>query len=339
MGRRAAVLGAIALIIFFSGGCAKGDHENAAETAYDELKTAWSEAETPEQKATLAEDYLAAYPDTPHSGSMAGAIVYYRGHELEDPEGAWTALAAALALIKDPEQRFEVSMEALSIADSVEVPLDLAEVAGALEAARPMTFSEHLWVATTAIDLDEWAVADEHSFAALELATPEAYRAEYPDDELADEQVADRVQRRKAVALANRGWALYNLHDPAGAFSAFEASNEAGSVGYTGVPDTPLYIYWGRAALGEGDLDTAIELLGAEVLFGESGSETLPYLREAYVAKNGDDEGFDEFLWAKRSELATTVDDFELADYDGNTASFSSLRNGKVTLLAFWFPT
>ena len=339
MRRSAAVLSLVVLVAACAGGCAKKNTENAAEVAYDELKTAWNQAETTEQKVSLAENYLAEYPDTSHSGSMAGAIVYYRGHEMEDPEGAWTALSAALDLIQDPEQRFEVSMEALSLADSVNVPLDLDEVAGALEATRSLTFSEHLWVATTAIDLEDWAVADEHCFAALELATPDAYRSEYPDNDLTDVDVAERVLRRKALALANRGWALYNLGDPVGAFAAFEASNEAGSVSYTGVPDTPLFRYWGRAALGEGDLDTAIELLGAETLFGESGSESLPYLREAYVAKNGDDEGFDEFLWTTRTSLAPTVDDFELADFDGNPVSFSTLRNDKVTLLAFWFPT
>ena len=53
----------------------------------------------------------------------------------------------------------------------------------------------------------------------------------------------------------------------------------------------------------------------------------------------GDDEGFDEFLWATRSELATSVDDFELLDYDGNPVSLSGVGDGKVMLLAFWFPT
>ena len=167
----------------------------------------------------------------------------------------------------------------------------------------------------------------------------DVYLGELVDVALTVDVVAGRVLCRKALALANRGWALYNLGDPVGAFAAIEASNEAGSEGYTGVPDTPLFRYWGRAALDQGDLDTAIELLGAETLFGESGSETMPFLREAYVAKNGDDEGFDEFLWTTRNRLAVTVDDFELADFEGNPVRFSTLRTGKVTLLAFWFPT
>ena len=141
------------------------------------------------------------------------------------------------------------------------------------------------------------------------------------------------------MALAYDGWALYNLGDTGLAFDRFAAADEAKSLTYLGVPNTPLYEFWGRAALGEGQHDSAIELLGAETLFGEDGSGAKPYLREAYAAKNGGEEGFDEFLWATRSELATSVDDFELADYEGNPVSLSGVGDGKVMLLAFWFPT
>jgi len=303
------------------------------------LRTAWSEAETSEAKTQLAEDYLAQFPDTEHSGSMAGAIVYYRGNDMEDPEGAYEIVSAALEQIEDPEQRFGVSMELLGLSDSVDVPLDIAVVAIELGAVRPLTYSEDISVVETATDLEEWTVADEHALGALELASPEIYRADYPDREFTDEEVASRVGRRKALALAYDGWALYNLGDTELAFERFEAADEAKSLTYLGVPNTPLYEFWGRAALGEGRYDRAIELLGMETLFGEDGSGAEPYLREAYAAKNGDDDGFDEFLWATRSELATSVDDFELLDYDGNPVKLSDVGDDKVMLLAFWFPT
>jgi len=309
------------------------------EEAFAALRTAWSEAETAEDKTALARDYLAQFPDTEHSASMAGVIVYYMGNEMEDPDGAYEVVSAALDRVEDPEQRFGVSMELLSLSDSVDVPLDIAQVAIDLGAVRSLTYSENLSVVETATDLEEWTVADEHALGALELATPENYRADYPDREFTDEEIASRVQRRKALALAYDGWALYNLGDPGLAFDRFAAADEAKSLSYLGVPNTPLYEFWGRAALGEGQHDRAIELLGAETLFGEDGSGAEPYLREAYKAKNGGEEGFDEFLWATRSELATPVDDFELADYEGNPVSLSEVGDGKVLLLAFWFPT
>jgi len=326
-------------LVGMAAGCAKTENApDRAEAAWDTLVSAWDDAETPEAKVTLAEEYLAQFPDTEHSGSLAGIVAYYRGQEMNDSEGAWNTISAALAQIEDPEQRFEVSMEGLGLADSVDVPLDITVVAEELGAFRPLTFDEHQRVAEMAIELGEWTLADEHALGALELATPEQVREDYPDREFTDEQVATRVQRRRASMLAVDGWALFNLGDSDLAMERFAAADEVGSVSFVGVPDTPLYEYWGRAALAGGDLDLAIDLLGAEVLFGEDGSSAEPYLREAYLAKNGSEDGFDEFLWSTRNNLAKTAEDFELLDYDGNAHRLSD-ADGKVTLLAFWFPT
>ena len=330
----------VAVVVTWS--CAKQDAADQAtdpaEEAYSAVRTAMSDAETAEEKTLLYEGYLAEFPDTERSGGLAGAVAYYRGHEMGDPEGAYQILDAALAKIEDPEQRFGVAMEALTFADSVDVPYSIADVAGALAEVRSLDYSENQQVAMTAVDLEEWAVADAHAHAAVDLATPEIYQADYPDREFTAEQLSNRAGRRYAESLAYAGWAQYNLGNLENAFARFAAADEAGSVSYTGVPNTPLYEFWGRAALAEGEIDSAVELLGAQTLFGEDGSSAKLYLREAYVAKNGSEDGFDEFLWATRNELAAEVDDFELLDYEGNPYRLSDAGD-KVVLLAFWFPT
>ncbi len=338
MTRKATILALVAFI-GLTVSCTKQERAGPAVEAFGTLREALSEAETAEDKTALAEGYLTSFPDTKHSGSVVGVIVYYRGHEMEDPEGAYEFVSGVLEKIEDTEQRFEVSMELLSLSDSVEVPLDVAQVANDLGAVRPLTYNEHQQVVETATDLEQWFVAEEHAGAAVELATPEVYREDYPDREYTDEEVAERAQRRKALSLAYDGWALYNMGELEAAFLRFAEAEAAGSVSYVGVPNTPLYKFWGRAALSEGDLDVAIKLLGAETVFGEDGSNSESYLLEAYAGKNGNEDGFDEFLWATRNELATQVDDFELLDYEGNAVRLSNLSEGNVTLLAFWFPT
>ena len=338
MSRRITILALVAFV-GLAGACAKQEQEDPAEVAWSELVEAWNGLETAEEKAALAESYLADFPDTEHSGSMASVVVYYRGHEMEDPQAAYDIVAPVFEQIEDPEQRFAVGMEMLDLADSVEVPLELAEVADDLAAQRPLTYGEHQQVVESAADLEEWSIAAEHAGAATGLATPEAYQADYPDREFTDEDLAERAQGREATSLAYEGWAAYNMGDTELAFARFAAADDVGSVSYLGVPNTPLYTFWGRAALGEADFDSAIEFLGAEAAFGNDGSGAEVYLREAYAAKNGDEEGFDEFLWTTRNELATTVDDFTLLDYEGNEISMANVSTGKVTLLAFWFPT
>ncbi|MGD9253382.1 MAG: hypothetical protein PVG92_05570 [Holophagae bacterium] len=332
----------LAATIVVTAGCAKQDQTTVeidpVAEAWESLGAAWGEAETAEEKTALAEDFLARFPDSEHAGSMAGAIAYYRGVEMNEPEGAVATLNAALPKITDPEQRFEVAMEALAFSDSVEVPYSLTDVAGELAALQPLTYSQNEWVAETAIDLEQWDVADAHANAALVLATPEVYRADYPERDFSDEDLADRAARRRAMALAHGGWAQHKMGNSELAFSRFATADEAGSVSYLGVPNTPLYEYWGRAELDQGEIESAIELLGLHAIFGEDGSSAMPFLRQAYAAKNGSEEGFNEFLWETRIDLAPTIDDFELLDYDGNPFRLSDVGD-KVVLLAFWFPT
>lgn len=339
MTRRATIL-ALVVLAGLTVACSRSEQASAdpAEEAYTAFRTAWNEAESGEAKASLAADYLASFPDTEHSGSMAWRIAYYRGQETGDAAGAWGAISAALPRITDPEQRFAASMAALSLADKVEVPLDLAQVASELAAARPLTYSEHSDVAETAIDLELWPIADEHSSAALELATPEVLRADYPDRDFTEDQVATRVRYRRAMQMAMNGWATYNLGDTGGAMARFVDASEIGSVNYMGVPNTALNLYWGRAALAEGETGTAIDLLGAEALFGDNREAAATALRTAFDAEHGDEGDFGEFLWKTRNRLAKPATDFELTDYQGTPHRLSDSA-GEVTLLAFWFPT
>jgi hypothetical protein len=337
MSRGATVLG-LAVLIGLAGACAKEATE-PAENAWSEFSAAWGRLETAEDKTQLAEEYLAKFPNTKHSGLLARRIVYYRGHEMEDPRGAFDAVYPALDQIENPDQKFVASMSLFDLADSVDVPLDVGEVAGELEAVRPLSYDEHQRVAEIATNLEEWGHANRHAHAAFSLATPENFRAEYPDSDFSDSKVEAFVRHRQGQSLAYEAWALYNKGETELAFSRFAEADAVGSVSYLGVPDNPLYTFWGRAALAEGEFDKAIELLGAETMFGQEGSSSEPYLREAYVAKNGDDDGFAEFLWSTREELAKTVDDFTLLDYEGNPVSLQDISTDKVTLLAFWFPT
>jgi tetratricopeptide (TPR) repeat protein len=337
---RSASILALTALIGFAVGCSKHEQAgaNSSEDAYQALKTAWDDAQSSEAKVALAEDYLSRFPGSEHSGSMAWRIAYYRGQDLGDPAGAWAAIAAALPGIEDPEQRFEASMAGLSLADSTDVTLDLADVAAALGAVRPLSFDEHSQVASAAVALELWEVADQHSRAALELATPDRFRLDYPEREYTEQQIATRVKHRKTSQLVMSGWALFNLGATDEAFARFKEAEDVGSENYLGIPNNSLYQFWGRAALAEGDYTTAIDMLGAEAIFGQDREAAEPFLREAFAASTRGGESYEEFLWATRNRLAKTADDFELLDYQGTPHRLSDAA-GKVILLAFWFPT
>jgi len=216
--------------------------------------------------------------------------------------------------------------------------MDLGAVAEELASSRPLDFGEMIEIADTAIAYEQWEVGATYAEAAMGKATPEAFLGDYPDDDYTAEEAADKADRRKVMSLANLGWAMWNLEQPDEALAAFERAAPLKTVNYVGAADTPIDLYRGKAFLAAGEPVKAMELLIPGAIMN-SDDDAMAALREAFVAEKGSDEGFDEWMWSERQALAKTVDGFTLADYEGNTHDFSALADGKVTLLAFWFPT
>jgi tetratricopeptide (TPR) repeat protein len=269
---------------------------------------------------------------------LAGAIAYYQGDEMEDPEGAYSLLAETLTKNTDPESRYQIGMAMFPLAVETGATMDLGAVAEELAATRELKFTEMIDVADTAIDHDQWGVGATYAEMALSKATPEAFLADYPDDDYTQEEAAAKAVRRKAMSLADLGWAQWNLGQTDEAMATFEEAAPLRTVDYVGAADTPLDYYRGRAMLASGDAAAAMELLAPGAIMG-SDKDAMAVLREAYAEKNGGNDGFDEWMWSQRETLAKAVDGFTLADYEGNPQDFSALSDGKVTLLAFWFPT
>ena len=187
------------------------------------------------------------------------------------------------------------------------------------------------------MDGSSWPLARAWSEAALALATPEAYRAENADAQISDERLRQRVERRRAFALAHRGWAAYNLGDLDASRAAFAEAEPITARNFVGVAATPLDRFRAEAAIARGDLEQAEQLLAADAVMGGS-SRALESLRAVFERRTGSAEGFEQYLESTRQRLARPAADFALADYGGESVSLGS-RSGKVVLLAFWFPT
>jgi len=172
----------------------------------------------------------------------------------------------------------------------------------------------------------------------LARSTPEAWRADHPDREFSDEEVAKRAQQWRVTALPYLGWAHYNQGRTDEALELFEQADAERVNDYVGVSLQPLDRFWASALLREGDAAAALERVSRDAVFGDR-DQAMPVFRQAWAAVNGSEDGLDEQLWQARQRLARSIDDFTLPDYDGRQHSLSDLRRGKVLLLAFWFPT
>lgn len=327
-----------AAVLLFAVACAEAPvSQQGADQAYQQLRDRYLEAEGADEKAAIARQFLERYPGSEHAPGVAGAYLYYRGHQSGAYQEAYDFVAKVRQRTDDPEFRFELGMHLIDWAEEAEREIDLEAVVTELADHRELEYSEQLDVVDAAIGMERWSLAVEHAETALDRATPEAYLADHPDREVTAEQAEERARRRRALALAPLGWARYQLGRVEEARATFARAEPTTEATYVGVPETDLYSYWGRVELAEGNAERALDLLAPDAIIG--GDETArEALREAYLALRDDRPAFEEWMWAERKRLARTVDDFTLPTYDGGEFSLSSLGD-RVVLLAFWFPT
>lgn len=310
-----------------------------ATAAYDELRAAYDAAETAEEWLPQAEAFLETYPKSEQAPEVASEVLYYRGDELGDPVGAYAVVSKLLDRVDDPTRRFEIGMELAPTARKTGQPIDLTAFVTALEAQRPLTFSEHKDVMDQAAADSNWTLLEQQAKAGLEQATADAYRADYPDRELDDARVERAVASRRGEALAAEAWAAFNLDRRDEAFDLFSQADEAMPRSYLGVPTGPLPLYRGRALIRTGQAEEALDVLAPAALFGNDQTDAMDLLRAAWAGTGRQPELLDGWIDTARKRLAPIVDDVRLASYDGELHSLDDLRKDKVMLLAFWFPT
>jgi tetratricopeptide (TPR) repeat protein len=326
----------LTLVVLGTLSCARQEPQAPDEEAFKKLREASGELEAAEDKLKLAEEFLETYPDSEHAPSVLSAAIYYRSEPMSDPAGAKALAEKMLPGITDPEDRFDIGLSLHRLALKLEQPSPLRQVAEELAQAKNLSYVNHLDVLEAAVKIPDWELVLEHAEAAIAFADAETFRADYPDQEFEDEVVERATTRRRGNCLAYKAGALLNLDRLDEALPLFTEAEEFTTFDYVGIPETPLYRFWGEAELIQANPTRAAELLAPEAVMGKN-EEALDGLRRAYNEIKGSDEGFDDYLWETRQKLARAVDDFSLPTYDGEMVSLSGL-NGKVVMLNFWNP-
>ena len=200
----------LVFLLGLSGACSQ-EPEVDVDQDWADFRAAYSELESTEDKIDLIESFVRKHADTKYAGTLAGAVAYYRGEELNDPDGALALLNATLDLNTDPEARFQIATAMFPLSAKLGEPMDLDVVAEELAATRPLDFGEMIDISDMAVEHEQWEVGAKYAEAALGKATPEAFLADYPDEDFTAEEAAVKADRRKVMSLANFGWAKWNL--------------------------------------------------------------------------------------------------------------------------------
>ncbi len=300
----------------------------------EETWAIWEETEDPEVKVGLARDFLARYPDSDHTGDFLESAVYHLTESLDRPEDAYEIVETTLSKVEDPNARLETQMQLAVLHSKAGRLEELSALADSMAEEHSFQFTDHLELMELATEAGAWDLAIEQANDAMAFATPEAFKAQWP--EYSDEYAARAGQRRNAYCKAYQGWAEANLGQYEAALASFSSGADDTSYSLLGVDETPLHIYWGKTLLAQGEPEAAMDKLKAEALFGSKDAKET--FAESWVSTRGSADGLEEHLWALRQEHAKPLPQFALPNYDGET--FESTEHiGDVLLIAAWNPT
>lgn len=301
---------------------------------FEAVQQAYRDAETGEEWLPTGWAFLEEHPESEHVPWVTARVLYHQGEEMDDPEGAVDLVMAALDRATDPEVRFEIATQVADQAAELGRTIDLAAIVDDLSAVRPLTFNDNLELMQAGAEFGEWGLVHSAASAGLEQATPEAYRADYPDRELTDEEALESADRRRGLALSWLAWAQFQDGGVDEAMTTFEEAATVMPTNYFGVAGDPLPRLWGQALLASDVPEDGIQMLAAADLF--AGDYEAKEIVEPILAER---EDANAIVAAVRDRFSRPLDDVTVADYDGEMHSLAELRGDKVMLLAFWFPT
>ncbi|MCP4896007.1 MAG: hypothetical protein GY906_03450 [bacterium] len=324
------------VLLLVIGACSQSGSETEADV-FAEFQEGYSALETTEEKVQALEEFARNHPNNENTADVVSGVAYYRGEELGDIDGVYTFASSILDLAADPEVRFGIGVETAKAAVKVGSEFELESIITPLEEVRALTYGEHLSVMETAVELEAWDLTTQHAEQAVPFATAEQFRADYPDRDYTDEEIAERGANRKTLVASYRGWGLYNQGQVEEATDALNSACTDTARSYVGVPTNDSCRYLAAISLEAENSERAIELAAPYAIMAHD-ETALEIVKNAYSVNGGTESGFEEFLWSARLEQARTIDGFTATHYDGEAFELDSMQD-KVVLLAFWFPT
>ena len=321
-----------------AAGCGGEKHggENAVtqgtpvDNAYQEMRKKRKVMDSPEERVTITKRFLDEFWESEHTANSVDAIFYYQGTEMDDKTGALEYVETIRAKITDPDVAIEVDRKLIGFYGEAGMAAKMKALANQLAVTGALDFWDHWNVIEGAVKARDWELIRDYCSKAGEMA-------EYPDREFSEQEIAKVVNERVGMLMVKDGWARANQGQVDEALAAYAEADKMIPRYYFDIPEYDLYVYWGYTLVKKGDFEAAIERFATNGLI-MGNEEALAGLKEAYVGIHGSEAGFEAYSDELHRSVSRPIDDFEMADYEGNRHRFSDIR-GDVTLLTLWFPT
>lgn len=310
--------------------------QGETEAKIDSMMAAYDGAKDAQAKLALVREALSAYPESQYTASLLDMA---REHcaELEQMDEFIRLANEVRGRVEGADAKKSIDRTLIAAFGEMKDVARLDETAARYIGESEEKFNLFYDLVRAYTDAGAWSPVLQYAERAGRFASAEAFKKDYPDRKMSDEDLAQRGRNRQGLVLTYTGWAKANTGRPEEALKDFEAADALTTRAYMGYSDGKLDYFWGTTLAGDGKLDAALSRLAPLALFLED-EESRNAMKDAYVKKNGSDAGYDAFLKEQRMKHSRAIDDFTLARYDSTMLSLSSFK-GKVLLVSFWFPT
>lgn len=310
--------------------------EDPMETYFNEMEAKYTAAPDDKAKLELCKEALAKYPETDYTVMLLDLA---RGHSIEvDQVDDFILLAEKIRdQVESPRMKNDIDRLLLETFAEIKDIERLNGMAAKVIGESEKNFNLYYDLVKAFTDAEQWDAVLSYAKKGEQFATPEAYKNDYPDREMTAEELASRGKNREGLLLTYAGWAKAKTGRPVDALSDFAKAEKLVHYTYMNYSYGKLDYYWGLTLIQSGLLDDALNRLSPLAVFGEE-EDARQAMKEAYVKKNGSEANYDEFVKQQRLKFSKQIDDFTLADYNGDAVALSSFK-GKVIVLSFWFPT
>jgi hypothetical protein len=315
---------------------ANTQEEDPMDTYFNEMEAKYTAAADDKAKLELIKESLAKYPETDYTVML---IDLAKQHSVElDQVDDFVLLAEKIQnQVESPRMKNGIDRILLETFAEIKDIDRLNGMAEKLTGEGEKNFNLYYDLVRAFTVAEEWNPVLSYAQKGEQFATPEAYKKDYPDREMTDKELTSRGKNREGLLLTYAGWAKANTGRPIDALNDFGKAEKLIHYTYMDYSYGKLDYYWGLTLIQSGLLDDALNRLSPLAIFGEE-EDAQQAMKETYTKKNGSDSNYDEFVKQQRMKFSKQIDDFSLADYDGNQVALSSFK-GKVVVVSFWFPT
>jgi len=318
-----------------TSGPSVSDQEVSA--AMDKARSDFDAASSPEAKLAVAEAFLDRYPDSKFTRNIVRRVisgVYEDG--AKDPQAALAFAEKRLAAVTDPDEKKQSKILLISLYGHAGMTDAIRKTVRELE---PDPGGDAAMEgARAALTAKDWAMVREFAETAYQrLSNPPPAPADAEGDKTKRKRSETRLAALKCEALTLWGQSLVETGDPTAGIEKYQQAEPLEIRNVAGVGFDDLPILWANALLQSKDPAEAMRVLAADALIGRR-QEAVELYRKAYLEAGNPDSGWEAYRTAKLNELAKPMIPFEATGYDGKSSPFDDLK-GKVTMVAFWFPT